>query len=236
MNESMDITANGSANKISVLIIEDDALLRSGLEMVIRAEDGLRVSGTARDGLEALRQIECERPDLVLLDLQMPDMDGITFIRKVRKQDAELPILILTTFNEEDYIIQGLAHGANGYLLKGLDFAKLIQAIRDTYRGQYVLPAEVAAKVVEIIRKVPSYTNERGLDRYFCKADRFTLAEQKIIRLLLNRRSNKEIAAEMFLTEGTIKNKLTLIYEKLDVGSRQDAIRKLESLADMPDV
>jgi DNA-binding NarL/FixJ family response regulator len=226
---------NDLKDKISLLIVEDDPLLRSGLKMVLEAEDDLHVCGTVQNGLEALDHIERERPDLVLLDLQMPDMDGIAFIREVRKRDAELPILILTTFNEEEYIIQGLAGGANGYLLKGLDFAKLVQAVRDTLRGQFVLPAEVAAKVVQFIQTPPSYTVRNGLDRYFHRTDRFAPAEQRIIRLLLNRRSNKEIAGEMFLTEGTIKNKLTLIYEKLHVENRQEAVRKLESLANMAD-
>lgn len=219
---------------VNVLIVEDDPLLRSGLEVVVQAEDDLRVCATAQNGLEALEAIRRRRPDLVLLDLQMPDMDGITFIEEVRKQDADLRILILTTFDEEEYIVQGLASGANGYMLKSLDFAKLVQAIRDTSRGQFILPAEVAAKVARLAWNHKSYRQGRGLDHYLSRTDTFTSTEQSIIRLLINRYSNKEIAGELYLTEGTIKNRLTTIYEKLGVKNRQDALRRLEALADKP--
>lgn len=219
---------------INVLIVEDDPLLRSGLELVIQAEDDLCVFATARNGLEALDALRHGRPDLVLLDLQMPDMDGIAFIEEVRKQDTELPILVLTTFHEEEYIVQGLASGANGYLLKGLAFGKLVQAIRDAFSGQFMLPADVAAKVARVAWNHKSYIQGQGLNHYLGRTDTFSAAEQDIIRLLVNRYSNKEIAAELYLAEGTIKNRLTTIYEKLGAKSRQDAIRRLEALADKP--
>ncbi|NQX60308.1 response regulator transcription factor [Paenibacillus qinlingensis] len=216
-------------NPLKVMIVEDDALLRSGLELVIESEEDMEVIGAAPNGLVALQILETSRPDLVLMDVQMPEMDGLSCIREIRKRDAELPILILTTFNEEEYIFEGLADGANGYILKGLDFEKLVQAIRDTVNGQFVLPAEVAAKVAQYAATNSHYMKEKRLKHFFETDNLFSKSEQPILSLLLQRLSNKEIADTLFLTEGTVKNKLSVIYDKMGVQNRQDAIRSLES-------
>jgi DNA-binding NarL/FixJ family response regulator len=216
------------SNTLKVLIVEDDALLRNGLELVISSEENMEVCGVAQNGLKALQSLEASRPDLVLMDVQMPEMDGLTCIREIRKRDAVLPILILTTFNEEEYIFQGLADGANGYILKGLDFEKLIQAIRDTVNGQFVLPAEVATKVAQYATTNSHFMKEQRLKQFFETDSQFSKSERPIISLLLKRFSNKEIADSLFLTEGTVKNKLSIIYNKLGVQNRQDAIRILE--------
>lgn len=213
---------------LKVLIVEDDELLRSGLEVIIASEEAMSVSGAARNGREALQLLEASCPDLVLLDVQMPEMDGLTCIREIRKRHPVLPILILTTFNEEEYIFQGLADGANGYLVKGLDFEKLIQAIRDTVNRQFVLPAEVAAKLARYVLANSHYMKEQRLKRFFETDRLFSDIEHRLIGMLLDRFSNKEMAEALFFTEGTIKNKLTIVYEKLGVQSRQDAIHALE--------
>lgn len=212
-----------------MLIVEDDALLRSGLELIIDAEADLEVGGTAENGLEALRLVSISKPDIVLMDVQMPEMDGLACIREIRKRDAELPILILTTFNEEEYIFQGLADGATGYMLKGLDFEKLTQAIRDTVNRQFVLPGEVAAKVARYASTSTEYVKEKRLHRFFETDKQFSKSEHRIIALLLKRLSNKEMADMLFLTEGTIKNKLSVIYDKLGSQNRQEAIAHLEA-------
>ncbi|MGG1518168.1 response regulator transcription factor [Paenibacillus oryzisoli] len=214
---------------LKVMVVEDDALLRSGLEVIIAAEDGMEVCGAAQNGLEALQLLETFRPDVILMDVQMPQMDGLTCIREIRKRDVALPILILTTFNEEEYIFQGLADGASGYILKGLDFEKLVQAIRDTVNGQFVLPAEVAVKVAQYAAGNSDFMKEQRLKQFFETNTQFSKSEHPIMALLLKRWSNKEIADSLFLTEGTIKNKLSVIYNKLGVQNRQDAIRCLES-------
>lgn len=217
------------SNVLQILIVEDDALLRSGLELIIASEADMEVCGTARNGKEALQLLKSVHPDLVLMDVQMPEMDGLTCIREIRKGNAELPILILTTFNEEEYIFQGLADGANGYILKALDFEKLVQAIRDTINKQFVLPAQVAAKIAQYAATNSHFIKEKRLQLFFETDQSFTKSERPIIELLLQRLSNKEIADSLFLTEGTVKNKLSSIYIKLGVQNRQDAIRSLET-------
>lgn len=217
--------------KLNVLIVEDDPLLRSGLAVIVDAEEDMRVCGLAGNGLEALERLERTAPDIVLLDLQMPEMDGLTCIREIRGRRADLPILILTTFNEEEYIFRGLAAGANGYVIKGLDFERLTREIRDAARGRFVMPAEVAAKVASFAMADDSYLKQRGLQRFLERSGAFTAKEREIVALLFRRYSNKEIAERLFLSEGTIKNNLTVIYGKLGVGSWQEAIHRLEALA-----
>ncbi|MGG1556255.1 response regulator [Paenibacillus ferrarius] len=216
-------------DNLQIMIVEDDALLRTGLELIIASEADMDVCGIARNGIEALQTLETVRPDLVLMDVQMPDMDGLACIREIRKRDEELPILILTTFNEEEYIFQGLADGANGYILKELDFEKLILAIRDTVNKQFVLPAQVAAKIAHYAATNNPFLKEKRLQLYFETDHPFSKSERPLIALLLQRLSNKEMADSLFLSEGTVKNKLSVIYNKLGVQNRQDAIRSLEN-------
>ncbi len=217
---------------IHVLIVEDDLLLQAGMEVMIEEQEDMTVIGKAENGAEALELIMQKKPDVVLLDLQMPVMDGITCIREIRKLYIDLPILILTTFNEEEYIFQGLSLGANGYLLKGIGFKKLAQTIRDAMNHQYMLPAEVAAKIAQYAIHNTTFMKECGLRQFFQQNEQFTVKEQQIIALLFNRYSNKEIAERLFLSEGTIKNNVSVIYGKLGVGNWKQALDLLERWMD----
>ncbi|MFD2329536.1 response regulator [Cohnella sp. GCM10020058] len=212
----------------NVLIVEDNALMRGGLQLAIDSEDDLNVVGTAANGLDALDCWERLQPDIILMDVQMPKMDGIACIKEIRKQDDQVRIVILTTFNEEEYIFEGLASGANGYLLKSLDVDKLIRTIRDAANDAFVLPAEVAAKVARYaVNNSQTVRQQQMMNRFMANDTRFTDKERQMISLLLLKLSNKEIAARLALTEGTVKNKLTVIYDKLNANSRHDAARLL---------
>jgi DNA-binding NarL/FixJ family response regulator len=136
---------------IKVLIVDDERLIRNSLELVINAEVDMEVVATSQNGLEAVKNTAQYKPDVVLMDIQMPVMDGIAAIKKIREQDAKVIILILTTFNEDKYVIEGLANGANGFLLKRAQFTQLLQSIRDAMKGQYFLPIEVAARLVTFL-------------------------------------------------------------------------------------
>ncbi len=216
--------------KLRVLIAEDDSLYRSGLELVLAAEEDMCVVGSVGNGVEALELLRHVKPDIVILDLKMPEMDGISCIKAIRKQHADLPILILTTFNEEEYIFEGMAYGANGYLLKNLEFDTLANTIRDAANHQFVMPAAVTAKIAQYVLNQGGFRQQKGLARLFEHNPYYTEQEQQIIPMLLARLSNREIADKMHLTEGTVKNKLTVIYEKLGVQNRPDAIRMLERM------
>lgn len=229
-------TNNVPVKQWNVLIVEDNALMRGGLQLAIDSEEDLQVVGTAADGLEALACWERCKPDIILMDVQMPKMDGIACIKEIRKLDDQVRIIILTTFNEEDYIFEGLANGANGYLLKSLDIDKLIRTIRDAANDAFVMPAEVAAKVARYaVNNSQQAKQQQMLGRFMTHDTLFTLKERQIISLLLLKLSNKEIAARLALTEGTVKNKLTVIYDKLNANSRHDANRLLNDHIYGPD-
>ncbi|MEX1030106.1 MAG: response regulator transcription factor [Paenibacillaceae bacterium] len=136
---------------IKVLVVDDETLIRNGLELVINPEADMEVVATSQDGLDAIKKTEQYKPDLVLMDIQLPIMNGIEAIKKIRERNSKVIILILTTFNEDEYVIEGLANGANGYLLKRAEYTLLLQSIRDAMKGQYFLPIEVAAKLVNYL-------------------------------------------------------------------------------------
>lgn len=216
-----------------VLLVEDEALLRTGLELIINGESDLHVVGSASDGQTALSILQHTQPDIVLLDLHMPVMDGLACILEIRKLHKELPIVVLTTFGDHASIFQSLAAGANGYLLKGVDFQSFLQSLRDALEGRYILPAEVAATIAQyVVNHDAAFLNRYKVKQWLVASRTFTLREQEILLLVHERLSNKEIADRLYFSEGTIKNQLLIIFNKLNVKSRQDAIKRLEELAD----
>ena len=215
----------------NVLVVDDNELVRSSLELIIDAEVDLNVCATVSNGVEALEWIARQKPDIVLLDMQMPEMDGLECIARIRELDADLPILILTTFDEKEYIINGLASGANGYLLKGMEFEKLIQSIHDVIKRQFVLPAQIAAKLsqylLEPLQVGESHSATVAAVQF--PPNVFTKKEQEILLLLKARLPNREIAEQLHISDGTLRNHLTNIFEKLEVSNRHDAVRALQS-------
>ena len=208
-----------------IFIIDDEALICNALQIIIEAQPDMNVVGVAHNGVDALKQLDTIRPDLVLVDIRMPKMDGIECTKKIKQRYPDMTILILTTYNEENYIIDGLANGASGYLLKTLDFAQLVTTIRSTLTGNYVLPAEVAAKLAHYLMTTRSSSHDlRTLPASLTDQHALTPREQDVLLLLGNRLSVREIAKELNITEGTVKNYLTTLYEKLNVSSRYEAI------------
>src|SRR5690554_1071689 len=128
---------------IRILIVDDEELIRHGMKLILDSEEDMNVVGTAGDGLKAVQLAKQLHPHLILMDIQMPVMNGIESIKQIREENDDVVILILTTFNEEEYIVEGLAVGAGGYLLKGIEFEKLITTIRDAMKGDFYLSSEV---------------------------------------------------------------------------------------------
>ncbi|MCT2537044.1 response regulator transcription factor [Aquibacillus koreensis] len=215
---------------LKVFIAEDDAFFRSGMELVINAEPDMHVVGIAANGTEALEKMQEAAPHVVLMDVKMPKMNGIDCIKRLKAAYPEIVILILTTFNEEEYIIEGLVNGANGYLIKGIDFKLLTNTIRDVARGQYMLPTEVATKLATYLVNNVKKKAESTLPKHM--TGDFTEKESQIMMLLAERYTNKEIADKLTMSVGTIKNYLTVIYEKLQVKNRQEAASILRKLVD----
>ncbi|MFZ5969433.1 MAG: response regulator transcription factor [Bacillota bacterium] len=204
-------------NPIKVLIVDDQSILTQGLKMILDAEHDLRVVGLASNGQEALSLCQWQCPDVILMDIKMPVMNGVTATEEIIQQFPYVKIIILTTFQEEEYIFNALKKGACGYLLKESPPEEIINAIRTVVSGGSILQPSIAAKVVEEFSRLAAQSNRQSIDeRINYLSDR----EIEIAKLVGLGKNNKEIASELFLTEGTVRNHLTHILEKLSLRDR----------------
>lgn len=213
--------------KIKIVIADDQMLTREGLRTILDLEDDFEVVGVAKNGEEACELTEQFRPDLVLLDIQMPVMDGINALKRIKHGHPNVFILILTTFIEEDYIVEGMANGASGYMLKDMDTDKMIASIRDTVSGQFILPATVAAKLAgRLNRFTEDYVH---FQRTSLNRMRLTEREEELAHLIIKGLNNREIADALHIAEGTARNYISNLYGKLEVVDRAQAIVRLQA-------
>ncbi len=211
---------------IRVLLVDDQTLFREGLHMLLSAQPDLEVIGEAANGEEALRLAATLRPQVVLMDLRMPVLDGVEATRRLHAAQPECHIIALTTFDEDKYVFEGLRAGAVGYLLKDTSSDHLLEAIRAAARGESVLEPSVAAKVVAEFARI-SAQPDRTVQPL---ADPLTDRELEILRLLVADLSTREMAAQLIVSVNTIKTQLKSIYAKLDVHSRDEALDKARAL------
>ena len=202
---------------IKVLVVDDHLIIREGLRLIFDTVDGIEVIGEAQDGLEAIEQVNTLQPDVVLMDLMMPRMDGITAIEELRKQHPELAIIILTTYQENDLMLRGLAAGARGYLLKDTDRGMLINTIQAAARGEVLLSPELMQQVLKA-QTVQPETEQSPAE------DLLSEREIEVLQHVAMGERNKEIAYHLGITERTVKAHLTHIYQKLQVDSRAAAV------------
>ncbi|MFB9277377.1 response regulator [Cohnella cellulosilytica] len=213
---------------LRVLIADDQALMRDGLQTILQLEDDIEVIATAENGEEACRLAAAHDPDLVLMDIRMPVMNGIEAVKKLRAESPRTKVLVLTTFDEDEYIIEALAGGAVGFLLKDIPTDKLLQAIRDAARGELMLPSPIAAKLAARLA-APASAAARTRNR---AADlKFTNREMSIIALMVEGRTNRDIAQQLFMSEGTVKNYISAIYDKIGTNDRTQAVIWLKEMA-----
>jgi DNA-binding NarL/FixJ family response regulator len=208
---------------IRLLIVDDQALFREGLRTLLSVQAGMEVVGEAGNGEEALRQAAALRPDVILMDLQMPVMDGAAATRRLKAQQPTAKVIVLTTFDDDENVFEGLRAGAVGYLLKDTPSAKLVEAIRLAARGESFLEPSVAAKVVSEFARLSPRPAE-------VLAEPLSEREIEVLRLVARGASNKEIASELVIAEGTAKNHLTSILAKLGVTDRTEAAMKAREL------
>lgn len=197
--------------KLRVLIADDHEMVLRGLRMTIEAEADLELAGIARNGKEAVALVESSQPDVVLLDVEMPLMDGIAATQAIRKRHPSLPVLILTSYNTDAQVYQAMQAGASGYLLKDVSGDALLAAIHGAARREPQLHPEIARKLMQ--RMTPPDDPFREL----------TARERDVLALLAQGMSNKEIGAKLFLTEVTVKGYVSEILSKLDVADRTQA-------------
>lgn len=211
--------------RIRILLVDDQAMFREGLRTLLATQPDFEVVGEAANGEEALRLCATTRPDVVLMDLRMPVLDGVAATRRLRALYPETRVLVLTTFDDDEDIFEGLRAGAGGYLLKDASSAKLFEAVRAAARGESFLQPSVAAKVVAEFARLAEHA-----PRAAAPVEALSERELAVLRLVAQGASNKEIAAALFIAEGTVKNHLTNILTKLDARDRTQAALKAREL------
>lgn len=203
---------------IKVLIADDQELIRQSLEIVLSTKEGIEVTGTAKDGREVIRCIRKEKPDVILMDVRMPEMDGIQCTEIIKENYPQIKIIILTTFDDDEFVFSALKHGASGYLLKGISMDDLEEAIKTVVQGGSMINPDVATKVVELFSKMAQSNFDMMIDAK--NVEDLNETERKVTHLVGCGMSNKEISGKLSLSEGTIRNYLSSILNKLDLRDR----------------
>ena len=204
------------SENIRLLIVDDHFIIREGMRLIFDTIPKLDLVAEAENGEEALVQVEAHLPDVVLMDLQMPVMDGITAIEILRKTHPEIAIIILTTYKENDLLLRGLKAGARGYLLKATDRQTLINTIQAAARGETLLKPE-------ILQQALSYQSEKpGLEKEL--ENPLSERELEVLQMVAEGARNKEIAYKLGITERTVKAHLSHIFQKLNVDARAAAV------------
>lgn len=203
---------------IKVLIADDQELIRQSLEIVLSTKDGIEVTGTAKDGREVIRCIRKEKPDVILMDVRMPEMDGVQCTKIIKENYPQIKIIILTTFDDDEFVFSALKHGASGYLLKGISMDDLEEAIKTVDQGGSMINPDVATKVVELFSQMAQSNFDIMIDAK--NVEDLNETERKVTHLVGCGMSNKEISGKLNLSEGTIRNYLSSILNKLDLRDR----------------
>jgi DNA-binding NarL/FixJ family response regulator len=210
--------AIGRRGVIRVCVVDDQTLVRQGIRTLLELSGDIAVVGEAADGEQALALIERESPEVVLLDLQMPKLDGLGVLAVLGKQRAAPPCLVLTTFDDDELVLKGIALGARGYLLKDVSLEQLTHAIRTIADGGTLISPAITARVLRGIERLGA-----GFES-LKEPDALTKREVEVLRMLAAGYSNKEIAKACFVAEGTVKNHISSILSKLGVRDRTRAV------------
>jgi NarL family two-component system response regulator YdfI len=197
-----------------ILIADDHLIIRQGLRLILETEDDFELVGESADGAEALQRCAELHPDVVLMDLRMPGMDGITAIEKLRQTQPEIAVVILTTFNEDELMLRGIRAGAKGFLLKDTDRAALFDTIRAAARGETLLKPEIMSRLLDVAAAPTTPASPFNL----------TEREKEVLAAVARGERSKEIAVKLNITERTVKAHLASIYQKMGVDSRAGAI------------
>ncbi len=210
---------------IRLLICDDQAIVCEGLRAILEFVPQIEVTGVAHDGLEALDLIRTTSPDLVLMDLKMPRMNGVQATRAIREQFPHVRVLVLTTFDADDWVLDAIRSGASGYLLKDTPQEDLIKAIIDTVQGRSHIDPQVAGKILdrfaERVFDPAASTDAPAAEQEL--VGQLSAREREVLRLLASGLSNTEIAQTLFLSEGTVKNYVSALFSKLGVSDRTQA-------------
>lgn len=209
---------------ITVLLADDQRLMREGLATLLALAADIEIVGQAADGQEAIDLARRLRPDVILMDIQMPRVNGIAATQAIKAAQPEIKIIMLTTFSDDEYLMAGLRAGAIGYLLKDMPSEQLAEAIRSAARGQSPIGPEMARKLVNLFTQAPSSAPKSTV------VSELSEREIEVLRLIAAGSSNKEIAEQLFIAEGTAKNHVSNILSKLEARDRAQAVARAKEL------
>jgi DNA-binding NarL/FixJ family response regulator len=211
------------SDKIRVLIVDDQALIRMGIAALLARKADIEVVGQAGNGQEAIEQVAALEPDVVLMDVMMPVMDGVEATRQLSAQGPRPAVIILSTFRDDEHVFRGIAAGARGYLLKDVDHRALAEAVRTVAGGAALLAPEITAQILPHLGRLGAQT---PAPQPAAQAERLALLterEREILAMLAQGRTNNEISQAMAISVGTVKNHISSILSKLDVRDRTQA-------------
>lgn len=203
---------------IKVLIADDQELMRQSLQIILGMEKDIEVVGTVANGLEVIRAVRKEKPDVILMDIRMPEMDGVVCTQIIKENYPDTRVIVLTTFDDDEYVFNALKYGASGYLLKGISAKELAEAIRKVYHGTAMINEDIASKVLKLFSRMAQVNLAIQVDEEH--AAEFRPTEWNIIALVGRGMSNKEIAAKLKLSDGSVRNSLSTILGKLNLRDR----------------
>ncbi len=209
--------------KIRVMVVDDQKDLAQELATVLRTDGELEVVGVAYDGLDALEKMPQTNPQVVLLDIRMPNMNGVVTTQRIKAEYPQVKVLILTTFDDSDYILNAINNGASGYLLKDIGGDALIAAVKNAYAGDTILPAKIARRIADAAKNV-AVDREGRLMRAFNLSGR----EVEIAVMLYEGFTNRQISAALKLSEGTARNYVSTVYEKTGSVNRAEAVAAIK--------
>ena len=211
--------------KIRVLLADDQTELTEEIKSVLETDEGIEVVGVATDGFEALSIMEKRAVDVVLMDIRMPNMNGVVATQRIKTLYPDVKVVVLTTFDDSDYILNAINHGASGYLLKDIGATAIIDAVKNAYAGDTILPAKIAQRIAAAAVTVGN-DREIKVKRAFGMSDR----EVEIALMIFEGFTNRQISAALKLGEGTTRNYISAIYEKTGSENRADAVKAIKAV------
>ncbi len=200
---------------IKVLVVDDHAVVRDGLITMLERVEDFAVVGEAKNGLEAVERAGELRSDVILMDLRMPELDGVEAMRRIRTQHPDAKFIVLTTYDTDEYVFDAIDAGAKGYLLKDTSREELFQAVRAVHKGESLIQPGVAAKILDRFAELSRLTSPGGI---------LSGREMEVLQLMAKGAANKEIGASLSLSESTVKTHVANIFNKLEVNNRTDAV------------
>ncbi len=209
---------------IQILIVDDHEVVRDGLAVMLARQEDFSVVGEARNGLEAVEKAIELRPDVILMDLRMPELSGVDAMRRIKDEVADLKFLVLTTYDTDEYIFDAIEAGAKGYLLKDTSREELFQAVRAVHRGESLIEPGVASRLLDRLAQLSRQATQTSSN------DILSGRETEVLQLMAHGTANKAIASALSISESTVKTHVSNIFQKLEVSQRTEAVTKAMSM------